>query len=206
MNRYLIIICAVLGIACATLWGVNGRLKTEKERLAGNQQALLEKAEYYETEAGKSATSVQRLQLSHSELEDNYSQVCKVADDLRIKLKRMEAATTTQTKTEVEVETTVKDSVVRRDDTLPLLKLQTIEWKDPWVSVTGELAGKTLKLNISSVDTLTQIVWRVPKRFWFIKYGTKAIRQEIVSSNPHTKIVYSEYIELESKCRKRRKK
>ena len=206
MNRYLIIICAVLGIACATLWGVNGRLKTEKERLAGNQQALLEKAEYYETEAGKSAASVQRLQLSHSELEDNYSQVCKVADDLRIKLKRMEAATTTQTKTEVEVETTVKDSVVRRDDTLPLLKLQTIEWKDPWVSVTGELAGKTLKLNISSVDTLTQIVWRVPKRFWFIKYGTKAIRQEIVSSNPHTKIVYSEYIELESKCRKRCKK
>lgn len=206
MNRYLIIICAVLGIACATLWGVNGRLKIEKERLAGNQQALLEKAEYYETEAGKSAASVQRLQLSHSELEDNYSQVCKVADDLRIKLKRMEAATTTQTKTDVEVETTVKDSVIRRDDTLPPLKLQTIEWKDPWVSVTGELAGKTLKLNISSVDTLTQIVWRVPKRFWFIKYGTKAIRQEIVSSNPHTKIVYSEYIELESKCRKRRKK
>lgn len=206
MNKYLIIICAVLGIACATLWGVNDRLKTEKERLAGNQQALLEKAEYYETEAGKSAASVQRLQLSHSELEDNYSQVCKVADDLRIKLKRMEAATTTQTKTEVEVEATFKDSVVRRDDTLPPLKLQTIEWKDPWVSVTGELAGKNLKLNISSVDTLTQIVWRVPKRFWFIKYGTKAIRQEIVSSNPHTKIVYSEYIELESKCRKRRKK
>ena len=206
MNKYLIIICAVLGIACATLWGVNGRLKTEKERLAGNQQALLEKAEYYETEAGKSAASVQRLQLSHSELEDNYSQVCKVADDLRIKLKRMEAATTTQTKTKVEVETTVKDSVVRRDDTLPPLKLQTIEWKDPWVSVTGELAGKNLKLNISSVDTLTQIVWRVPKRFWFIKYGTKAIRQEIVSSNPHTKIVYTEYIELESKCHKRRKK
>lgn len=205
MNKYLIIICAVLGIACATLWGVNGRLKAEKERLAGNQQALLEKAEYYETEAGKSAASVQRLQLSHSELEDNYSQVCKVADDLRIKLKRMEAVTTTQTKTEVEVEATVKDSVVRRDDTLPPLKLQTIEWKDPWVSVTGELAGKNLKLNISSVDTLTQIVWRVPKRFWFIKYGTKAIRQEIVSSNPHTKIVYSEYIELESKCRKRRK-
>lgn len=205
MNKYLIIICAVLGIACATLWGVNGRLETEKERLAGNQQALLEKAEYYETEAGKSAASVQRLQLSYSELEDNYSQVCKVSNDLRIKIKRMEAATTTQTKTEVEVQTTVRDTVIIRD-TLPPLKLQAIEWKDPWVTVTGGLAGKELKLNISSVDTLTQIVWRVPKRFWFIKYGTKAIRQEIVSSNPHTKIVYTEYIELESKCHKRRKK
>lgn len=205
MNKYLITICAVLGMACATLCGVNGRLKTEKERLAGNQQALLEKAEYYETEAGKSAASVQRLQLSYSELEDNYSQVCKVSNDLRIKIKRMEAATTTQTKTEVEVQTTVRDTVIIRD-TLPPLKLQAIEWRDPWVTVTGGLAGKELKLNISSVDTLTQIVYRVPKQFWFIKYGTKAIRQEIVSSNPHTKIVYTEYIELESKCRKRRKK
>lgn len=205
MNKYPIIICAVLGMACATLWVVNGRLRTEKERLAGNQQALLEKAEYYETEAGKSAASVQRLQLSYSELEDNYSQVCKVSNDLRIKIKRMEAATTTQTKTEVEVQTTVRDTVIIRD-TLPPLKLLAIEWKDPWVTVTGGLAGKELKLNISSVDTLTQIVYRVPKQFWFIKYGTKAIRQEIVSSNPHTKIVYTEYIELESKCHKRRKK
>lgn len=205
MNKYPIIICAVLGMACATIWVVNGRLRTEKERLAGNQQALLEKAEYYETEAGKSAASVQRLQLSYSELEDNYSQVCKVSNDLKIKIKRMEAATTTQTKTEVEVQTTVRDTVIIRD-TLPPLKLQAIEWKDPWVTVTGGLAGKELKLNISSVDTLTQIVYRVPKQFWFIKYGTKAIRQEIVSSNPHTKIVYTEYIELESKCRKRCKK
>lgn len=205
MNKYLITVCAVLGMACATLCGVNSRLKTEKERLAGNQQALLEKAEYYETEAGKSVASVQRLQLSYSELEDNYSQVCKVSNDLRIKIKRMEAATTTQTKTEVEVQTTVRDTVIIRD-TLPPLKLQAIEWRDPWVTVTGGLAGKELKLNISSVDTLTQIVYRVPKQFWFIKYGTKAIRQEIVSSNPHTKIVYTEYIELESKCCKRRKK
>ena len=205
MNKYFIIICTILGMACATLVGWNNRLRTEKDRLAGNQQALLEKAEYFETEAGKSAASVQRLQLSYSELEDNYSKMCKVADDLKIKLKRIETATTTQTKTDVEVNTTVKDSIAHRD-TLPPLKLLAIEWKDPWVTVTGELAGKNLKLNISSVDTLTQIVHRVPKRFWFIKYGTKAIRQEIVSSNPHTKIVYSEYIELESKCRKRRKK
>lgn len=205
MNKYLIIVCAVLGMACATLWGWNSRLTTEKDRLAGNQQALLEKAEYYETAAGKSAASVQRLQLSYSELEDNYSQVCKVSNDLRIKIKRMEAATTTQTKTDVEVQTTVRDTVIIRD-TLPPLKLQAIEWRDPWVTVTGGLAGKELKLNISSVDTLTQIVYRVPKQFWFIKYGTKAIRQEIVSSNPHTKIVYTEYVELESKCHKRRKK
>lgn len=205
MNKYLMIACSILGIACATLWGWNKNLKEEKERLSGNQQAMMEKVEYYQTEAGKSAASVQRLQLSYSELEDNYSQVCKVADELKVKLKRIEAASTTQIATEVEVNTTVKDSIVYRD-TLPPLKLQAIEWKDPWVTVVGELKGKVLRLNITSVDTLTQIVHRIPKKFWFIKYGTKAIRQEIRSSNPHTKIVYTEYIELDNKCRRKRKK
>lgn len=198
-------VCAVLGIACATLWGWNRNLKEEKDRLTSNQQALMEKVEYYQTEAGKSAASVQRLQLSYSELEKNYSDVCKVAEELKIKIKRIEAASTTQTATEVEVNTTVRDSVVHRD-TLPPLKLQAIEWSDPWVAVVGELKGKDLKLNITSVDTLTQIVHRIPKKFWFIKYGTKAIRQEIRSSNPHTKIVYTEYIELDNKCRRKRKK
>ena len=28
----------------------------------------------------------------------------------------------------------------------------------------------------------------------FFRYGTKAIRQEIVSSNPHTEVVYSEVV------------
>jgi hypothetical protein len=37
----------------------------------------------------------------------------------------------------------------------------------------------------------------VPKRFLFFKYGCKGIRQEILSKNPHSRIVYSQYIEIE---------
>ena len=47
---------------------------------------------------------------------------------------------------------------------------------------------------VESVDTLRQVVHRVPRRFLFIRFGTKAVRQEIVSSNPHTRIVYAEYV------------
>ena len=66
----------------------------------------------------------------------------------------------------------------------------------PWVHIEGEVRRDTLLLNYHSIDTLHQIVHRVPRKFLFFRFGTKAIRQEIVSSNPHTKIVYSEYIEL----------
>lgn len=66
----------------------------------------------------------------------------------------------------------------------------------PWVHIEGEVRRDTLLLDYHSIDTLHQIVHRVPRKFLFFRFGTKAIRQEIVSSNPHTKIVYSEYIEL----------
>ena len=42
-----------------------------------------------------------------------------------------------------------------------------------------------------------QVVHRIPRRFLFIRWGTKALRQEIVPSNPHTRIVYSEYVKIE---------
>lgn len=66
----------------------------------------------------------------------------------------------------------------------------------PWVHIEGEVRRDTLLLDYHSIDTLHQIVHRVPRKFLFFRFGTKAIRQEIVSSNPYTKIVYSEYIEL----------
>ena len=44
---------------------------------------------------------------------------------------------------------------------------------------------------------LRQIVHRIPRRFLFIRWGTKALRQRIVSTNPHTRIVAAEYVRIE---------
>ena len=46
-------------------------------------------------------------------------------------------------------------------------------------------------------DTLLQWFHRMPRRFLFIRWGTKALRQEIVSTNPHTRIVHAEYVKIE---------
>ena len=43
---------------------------------------------------------------------------------------------------------------------------------------------------------------KISQLWLFFRWGTKAIRQEVVSSNPHTKIVYSEYIELKKRKKK----
>lgn len=203
MNKYLCVACVILGIACASLIGWNTNLQDEKARLSDNQTALMEDVVKYQTEAGKNAASVQKLELSKKELEAYNSELSKTITDLRIKLKRVEEASATATKTEVEIQTIVKDTIIYRDTSF--MKIQAIKWKDPWVAIAGNLLPeKKLDLKIESVDTLYQVVHRVPHKWWFFKWGTKAIRQDIVSSNPHTHIIYTEYVELKG-CKKRKK-
>lgn len=200
MNKYLLIACVVLAVLCASLLDIVGDINQENDRLQHNQDALMDDVTYYQTEAGKSAASVQRMELTNSELEAHNKELTKVVDDLNIKLKRVQAATTTATKTRVDIKTIIRDSIVYVDSGR-IDKVPAIKWQDPWVNVDGLiLPDSTMDLKVQSVDTLYQVIHRVPKKFWFIKYGTKAIHQDITSSNPHTKIVYSEYIEL--KCRK----
>lgn len=194
-NKIMVWGITLMALFCAWLCRSNQTLRNERDRLEANQTTLLEKASYYETELGKSAASVQRLTLTKSELEHNYKDVCQRADELGVKLKRMQAAAQTATQTEVKVETQLRDTIIYRDvATVDTLKV--FNWNDAWVNVDGEIKGCEIALDVQSCDTIQQIVHRVPKKWWFFKWGTKAIRQEVVSTNPHTKITYTEYIEI----------
>lgn len=165
----------------------------EKKRLANNQESLLSDIEYYKTESGKNAASVQRLELTKSELEKHCIDLTQTVEDLGIKVKRLQSVTNTVTKTEVEIQTVVRDSIVYRDRPV---YLKVINWKDPWISLDGVLDGKNFSAKIESIDTLSHVAHRVPKKFLFFRFGTKAVRLEVVNKNPHSQIIYTEYIEL----------
>lgn len=211
MRKYVIIAFAVLLAAIAFLSHRVRSLQTERDRLQNNQTALLEDVAYYKTESGKYAASVQSLELSKSELQKHCDELVKTVEDLNVKIKRIQSVSTTATKTEVPIKTEVRDSIVYRvPDSLKLLPvlptlidtLKRITFKDPWVELDGTIDKGMFTGRIQTVDTLIQVVHRVPHQWWFFKWGTKAIRQEIRSSSPYTKIVYSEYIELKRKKKK----
>lgn len=168
--------------------------RAEKERFKANQTALLAQVDYWATENEKSAAGVLKLSLTVDELKQTNAALKKTTDDLGIKLKRVQSASTTGVKTEVKFITQVRDSIVYRDSIVVPVKAFT--WRDPWTDVNGVIERDSVDLSVSSVDTLTTIVHKVPHKFWFIKWGCKAIKQTVVSSNPHTKITYTEYIEV----------
>lgn len=195
MKKCLIIACAFLTMLCISFFSELIKVREDRDRLQQNQSALLEDVTYYKTEAGKSAASVVMLRLTKDELEAHNRELATTVENLSIKLKRVQEATTTATKTKIEVRTVIKDSIIYKPPPGRIERMSTFNWQDPWVNVNGVIMpDSTIDLSVQSSDTLYQIVHRVPKRFLFFKYGTKAIRQEITSSNPHTNIVYTEYI------------
>ena len=173
------------------------RRADEIARLRNNCEALSSETKFYKTRLDESAASVVALQLDLDEYREQHRRDLKRIHSLGVRLRRVESVAKSATKSEVEF-------VAPRQE-MPLLHDTTslFSWSDAWMRVEGTIRGDSVECKVESVDTLHQIVHRVPRRFWFIRYGTKAIRQEIVSSNPHTRIVYAEYIELPKRHRRR---
>ena len=197
MKKYLIIICLALAVLCAWLGQALSRCNKDRERLQNNQNALMQEVRLYETKLGESAASVQRLQLTKDELEGKYKAICQEASDLGIKLKRLQSVSQTTTQAEIHAKAEIRDSIVYKPEIHLVDTLKAFSWKDPpWAFVEGVIDSGKVDLSISTNDSIIQLVHRVPKKFLFFRFGTKAIRQEVISKNPHNRIRYSEYIEL----------
>jgi hypothetical protein len=188
MKKYIIlfslITLLIVGLIAST--HAIAYLRDENSRLTGNQNALLSDVRHYQTKDSLNVASVERLQFTNSELERYNSDLVKTVEDLNIKLKRLQSVSQTATKTTYNIETVFKDSLIvkYKDSTLVLDTLRCVNYNDAYLTFIACEKNDTLNAFIESRDTLITIVHRVPKRFWFIRWGTKAIRQEVISKNP----------------------
>ena len=182
MKKYLF---AYAVLATALLFFTCRHYRAENRRLVENQTALAADVTRYRTRLGTEAASVQALRLRCGEFETLRAADAEQIRRLGIRLRRLEAAAKAVAVTDAEIRTPLRDTV------------RMFRWRDPWISVEGRIGRDSAACRIRSVDTLRQAVHRIPRRFLFIRWGTKALRQEIVSTNPHTRIVYAEYVKIE---------
>ena len=170
MQKYILLYAVVV---TALLVVVFRRYGDENRRLTQNQEALDSEVLHYRTRWGQEAASAQALRLRCAEFEELRAADAARIRQLGIRLRRLEAAGKSVTETSFEAKAPLRGPSAPNGCDGPLV------------------------CRVRSVDTLHQVVHRIPRRFLFIRWGTKALRQEIVSSNPHTRIVYTEYVRLE---------
>lgn len=196
MKKYLLLYAVAVTALFAFTYR---RYHAENRRLTQNQTALTAEITHYRTQAGADAASVRTLRLRCGEFESLRAADAREIRRLGIRIRRLEAAAKAVTATQTEVRMPLRDTVVAGiRGSLPVYDtMRVFRWRDPWVSVEGRIGKDSVACRIRSVDTLRQVIHRIPRRFLFIRWGTKAIRQEIVSTNPHTRIVHAEYVKIE---------
>lgn len=196
MKKFLIL----YALAATALLGLSRRhYRDETLRLRQNQYALSDSLDRYRTLRNEDAASIRVLHLRCSELKRLRADDARRLKELGIRIRRAESMATTALRTKADIRTPIRDTVILRDTVRDTIRL--FRWQDRWVTIACEARSDSVHCRIESIDTLRQTVHREPRRFLFIRYGTKALRQEIVSSNPHTRIVYAEYIEIGRKRR-----
>ena len=195
MRRLLTIVVAV--VAIATTWLLCLNLWNENQRLRNNQHSMNEGITFYKTKADDYAASVEALTLEVDEFRQQHEADSKQIRDLGIRLRRLESYAKSITQTTLQDTIILRDTIICRDTILYGINTT------PWNTISTTILNDRLTFKLENIDTLHQIVYRVPRKFWFIRFGTKAIRQEIWSSNPNTELIYTEYIELPRRNKRR---
>lgn len=190
----------VFAILVVSLVEVTNRLKKEKaktEVYKRDVDVLMSGIKTYKVRDSLNVASVSRLELTLSEYKKYRTFDMQLIESLNLNTKRLEQITTAHTKTIYDLRGEVRDSLVSRDLERPPDTLRCLSIENKWFNLSGcidpenEFSGTFV-----SRDSLLYVEYIVPKRFLFFRWGVKERRQEILSKNPHTKILNAEFISI----------
>ena len=186
-------------IIAGAVWCVmSSMMWHEATRLKANMEALCDTIHLYRTALGHSAASARELRLTVRELRRERDEAVREIGALNIKLRRVTQYSRSVALTHLCPTLPLAPQRDRSGDRVtPAVTARVATWEDGHIAVRGTVREDSLTVEVRSIDTLRQVVHRVPRRFLGIPFGTKYLRQEITSSNPHTQLVYSEYIKVE---------
>lgn len=205
MKKYLIIAAIALAVAAdVTIWVQRSRINQltgERDKYRTNTETLLQDVSRYQTKDSLNAAKVGVLELKLSEFEKYRASDAELIKTLQTKNRELERVTTTQMETINELRTTVRDSVVYLLGDTVTTVLRCVDIVEPYFELHGCATpdGQFTGTHINR-DSLLIVETVQYKRWLGFLWKTKKIKNreiDVISRNPHTKIMGVEYIEIE---------
>lgn len=205
MKKYLIIAAIALAVsAVVTIWVQRSRINQltgERDKYRTNTETLLQDVSRYQTKDSLNAAKVGVLELKLSEFEKYRASDAELIKTLRAKNRDLERVTTTQMETINELRATVRDSVVYLPGDTVTTVLRCVDIVEPYFELHGCATpdGQFTGTHINR-DSLLIVETVQYKRWLGFLWKTKKIKNreiDVISRNPHTKIMGVEYIEIE---------
>lgn len=205
MKKYLIIAAIALAVAAVvTIWVQRSRINTltgERDKYRTNTETLLQEVSRYQTKDSLNAAKVGVLELKLYEFEKYRASDAELIKTLQAKNRDLERVTTTQMETINELRATVRDSIVYLPGDTVTTVLRCVDIVEPYFELhgcatpDGQFTGTHINRDSLLIAETVQY-----KRFWGFLWKTKKIKNreiDVISRNPHTKIMGVEYIEIE---------
>lgn len=205
MKKYLIIAAIALAVAAVvTIWVQRSRINQltgERDKYRTNTETLLQEVSRYQTKDSLNAAKVGVLELKLSEFEKYRASDAELIKTLQTKNRDLEAVTTAQMETITQLRGTVRDSIVYLPGDTTTTVLKCVDISDPWFSLNGCTAPDgTFSGTFVNRDSILIVATVQYKRFLNFLWKTNKVKNreiDIISKNPHTKIIGVEYIEIE---------
>ena len=177
------------------------RLTEERDRYRSNTEILLQDVKTYQTKDSLNAIKVGNLELSLAEYKKYRADDLALIKTLQAKNRDLERVTTTQMETINELRATVRDSVVYLPGDTVTTVLRCVDIVEPYFELHGCATpdGQFTGTHINR-DSLLIVETVQYKRWLGFLWKTKKIKNreiDVISRNPHTKIMGVEYIEIE---------
>lgn len=195
MKKYLFAIIGLLLILLVALSFYSARLRRENARIKSNNLVLSSQLDTFRTELGESAARVDRLNLTLKEFKQQNQELNERIKMLDLRLKRVTSYSING------YESSINFTVpLQINPTLPGVPTEKrFTYVDTWNRVEGIIRSYSVNCAVTHKDTIDQIIYRVPRKFLFIRWGTKKVSQIITLRDTNSTIVYSKYIELQRK-------
>lgn len=192
---YIGLFIIMLGMVCTISFQAKyiKKQKANIERLDGNVTALTTDINHFKVNDSLNAATIQSLNITISEFKDMNIEAKKTIDALNIKYKRLLKVnqTITQENQDLLLNKTI-DTLILKDT---IVKTASASYRSPYLDLDIYDLGNQYQVKYESRDTIDQILENIPKKFLFIRYGTKGFKTTYVNRNPNAKIVgASDYI------------
>ncbi|NLE05048.1 MAG: hypothetical protein GX638_09650 [Crenarchaeota archaeon] len=184
-TKILLTVIAVFAVTIMFLSGRVNRLKADKQELTEYVGLLTERGELYKTKDSLNVLSVKQYQIYIEQYKQHNAEQFALIKTLNVDIKRLKSILSLSTTTAGTIETPIVYKVVPRDS-IVFDTVQCVNYQDDWAMFMGYIEDGVFKADYSVVDSLVCVGHIVPKRFWFIKWGVKEVKVDVVSKNPNT--------------------
>jgi hypothetical protein len=192
---YLAAFFVFLGLVCTISFQAKyiSKQKANIERLSHNQEALTSEIVNFKTKDSLNAATIKSLVVTTEEYKSFNESSRKQIEALNIKYKRLLKVNQTITQENQNLLLNKLIDTLYLKDTI--IKTITATYRSPYLDLDVIDLGDRYKIEYQSRDTIDQILENIPKKLWFIKYGTKGFKTTYVNKNPNAKVTgSSDYI------------